>query len=284
MKECLFYENLNGKIKCTLCPHNCLINEGNLGVCKQRKNINGKLISLNYSKITSLGIDPIEKKPLYHFMEGTKTFSLGSAGCNFSCKFCQNYRIAKEEAYYEMVEPKEAVEKALSNNMPSISFTYNEPTIWYEYMLETAKLAKKKNLKTICVTNGFINPEPLEKILEYIDAFNVDLKAFNSNFYKDLCGGSLEPVLNSIKMINKKAHLEITTLVIGGDKGNVKDVENIIKWIGKLDKKIPLHLSRYFPAYMMKEPPTEIDTLLELKKLGEKYLDNIYIGNVPGIK
>ncbi len=284
MKECLFYENLNGKIKCTLCPHNCLINEGNLGVCKQRKNINCKLISLNYSKITSLGIDPIEKKPLYHFMEGTKTFSLGSAGCNFSCKFCQNYRIAKEEAYYETIEPKEAVEKALSNNLPSISFTYNEPTVWYEYVLETAKLAKENNLKTICVTNGYINSKPLKKILEYIDAFNVDLKAFNSNFYKDLCGGSLEPVLNSIKMINEKAHLEITTLVIGGDKGNVKDVENIIKWIGKLDRKIPLHLSRYFPAYMMKEPPTEIDTLLELKKLGEKYLDNVYIGNVPGIK
>lgn len=284
MKECLYYENLDGVIKCTLCPHDCLIKEGNLGICKQRKNINGKLISLNYSKITSFGIDPIEKKPLYHFMEGTKTFSLGSAGCNFSCKFCQNYRIAKEEAYYEIIEPQKAVEKALSYKAPSISFTYNEPTVWYEYVMETAKLAKKNNLKTICVTNGFINSEPLEDILEYIDAFNVDLKAFDSNFYKDLCGGKLEPVLNSIKRINKRAHLELTTLVIGGNKGNVGDVKKIIKWVNKLDRKIPLHLSRYFPAYMMKEPPTEIDTLLELKKIGEKYLDNIYIGNVPGIK
>ncbi len=284
MKECLFYKNFDGNIKCTLCPHNCLISEGNLGICKQRKNINGKLISLNYSKITSLGIDPIEKKPLYHFMEGTKTLSLGSLGCNLSCDFCQNYRIAKGDAYYENIEPEEAVQKALDNNMPSISFTYNEPTIWYEYVLETAKLAKKKNLKTICVTNGFINPEPLKKVLEYIDAFNVDLKAFDSNFYKNLCGGRLEPVLNSIKIINEKAHLEITTLVIGGKKGNVEDVKDIIKWISDLDRKIPLHLSRYFPAYKMKEPPTEVDILLELKKIGEKYLDNIHLGNVPGIK
>ncbi len=285
MKECMFYEKLDERIKCTLCPHNCLISEGEMGICKQRKNINGKLISLNYSKITSLGVDPIEKKPLYHFMEGTKTFSLGSMGCNFSCKFCQNYRIAKEEnPYYEIVEPKEAVEKALDNNIPSISFTYNEPTVWYEYVLETAKLAKENNLKTICVTNGFINSEPLKKLLEYIDAFNVDLKAFDSNFYKDLCGGRVEPVLNSLEIINKKAHLEVTTLVIGGDKGNVKDVKNIIKWISKLDRKIPLHLSRYFPAYMMKEPPTDIETLIKLKNIGEEYLDELYIGNVPGIK
>jgi len=284
MKECLFYEKIDGKIKCTLCPHNCLISEGGLGICKQRKNINGKLISLNYSKITSLGIDPIEKKPLYHFMKGTKTFSLGSMGCNFSCKFCQNYRIAKEEVYYQKLEPKEAVEKALNNNMKSIAFTYNEPTVWYEYVLETAKLAKKNNLKTICVTNGFINSEPLEMILDYIDAFNVDLKAFDSNFYKDLCGGNLEPVLNSIKTIYEKAHLEITTLVIGGERGNVEDIEKIIKWISKLERKIPLHLSRYFPAYMMKEPPTDIDILIKFKKIGSKYLDNIYIGNVPGIK
>lgn len=284
MKECLFYENLNEKIKCTLCPHNCLISEGKLGICKQRKNINGRLISLNYSKISSLGIDPIEKKPLYHFMEGTKTLSLGSLGCNLSCDFCQNYRIAKGEAYYENIEPEEAVQKALDNNMPSISFTYNEPTIWYEYVLETAKLAKEKDLKTICVTNGFINPEPLKRVLEYIDAFNVDLKGFDSNFYKNLCGGRLEPVLNSIKIIKEKAHLEVTTLVVGGKKGNVEDVEDIIKWISDLDRKIPLHLSRYFPAYKMKEPPTEVGIILDLKKLGEKYLDNIYIGNVPGIK
>lgn len=284
MKECLYYEKLDGVVKCTLCPHYCSIKKGKLGICKQRKNIEGKLISLNYGKITSLGIDPIEKKPLYNFMKGTETFSLGSSGCNFSCKFCQNYRIAKEESLFERIYPEEAVNKAVEYSLPSISFTYNEPTVWYEYVLETAKLAKDRNLKTICVTNGYINKEPLGELLDYIDAFNVDLKAFNSNFYKNLCGGTLQPVLDSIAMIHERAHVEITTLVIGGKEGNVDDVEDIIKWISKLDRKIPLHLSRYFPAYMMKEPPTDVEILLNLKEFGEKYLDNIYIGNVPGIK
>jgi pyruvate formate lyase activating enzyme len=284
MKECLYYEKLDGVVKCTLCPHYCLIKEGKLGICKQRKNKEGKLISLNYGKITSLGIDPIEKKPLYNFMKETETFSLGSSGCNFSCKFCQNYRIAKEESLFERIYPEEAVNKALEYNLPSISFTYNEPTVWYEYVLETAKLAKESNLKTICVTNGYINKEPLSELLDYIDAFNVDLKAFNSNFYKNLCGGTLQPVLDSITMIHERAHVEITTLVIGGKEGNVDDVEDIIKWISKLDRKIPLHLSRYFPAYMMREPPTDVEILLKLKEFGKKYLDNIYIGNVPGIK
>jgi len=284
MKECMYYKKNNGKIECALCPHNCIISEGKTGICKQRKNIDDKLYSLNYGKISSIGIDNIEKKPLYNFMEGTKTFSLGSIGCNFSCKFCQNYRIAKGDPYYEQITPEEAVETALKRKLPSISFTYNEPTIWYEYVLETAKIAKSKGLKTIFVSNGFINQDPLKELLEYIDAFNIDLKAFNSNFYKDLCGGKVEPVLESIKEISQKAHIEITTLVIDGPNGNVEDMEDIFKWISKLDDEIPLHLSRYFPAYMMKDPATKVETLVKLKEEGKKYLKNIYIGNVPGIK
>jgi len=284
MKECMYYKRINEKIECTLCPHNCIISEGKKGICQQRKNINNKLYSINYGKITSIGIDNIEKKPLYNFMKGTKTFSLGSLGCNFSCKFCQNYRIAKEESQYKELSPEEAVDTAVKQKIPSISFTYNEPTVWYEYVLETAKIAKSKGLKTICVSNGFINQEPLIELLEYIDAFNIDLKAFKSNFYKDLCGGRLEPVLESIKEINKKSHIEITTLVIDGRNGNVEDVEDIFKWIGDLNREIPLHLSRYFPAYMMKDPATKVETLIKLKELGSKYLKNIYIGNVPGIK
>ena len=284
MKECMYYKRINEKIECTLCPHNCIISEGKKGICQQRKNINNKLYSINYGKITSIGIDNIEKKPLYNFMKGTKTFSLGSLGCNFSCKFCQNYRIAKEESQYKELSPEEAVDTAVKQKIPSISFTYNEPTVWYEYVLETAKIAKSKGLKTICVSNGFINQEPLIELLEYIDAFNIDLKAFKSNFYKDLCGGRLEPVLESIKEINKKSHIEITTLVIDGRNGNVEDVEDIFKWIGDLNREIPLHISRYFPAYMMKDPATKVETLIKLKELGSKYLKNIYIGNVPGIK
>ena len=284
MKECMYYRNIKGKVECFLCPHNCIIREGKTGICNQRKNIEGKLYSLNYGKVTSIGIDNIEKKPLYQFMEGTKTFSLGSGGCNFSCKFCQNYRISKEDSNYKEISPEEAVKTALEQNLPSISFTYNEPTVWYEYVLETAKIAKSKGLKTICVSNGFINQEPLIELLEYIDAFNIDLKAFKSNFYKDLCGGRLEPVLESIKEINKKSHIEITTLVIDGRNGNVEDVEDIFKWIGDLNREIPLHLSRYFPAYMMKDPATKVETLIKLKELGSKYLKNIYIGNVPEIK
>jgi pyruvate formate lyase activating enzyme len=183
-----------------------------------------------------------------------------------------------------IMSPDEAVQKVKDENLSSIAFTYNEPTVWYEFMLETAIIAKENHIRTVCVTNGYINQAPLEELLNYMDAFNIDLKSFSDGFYRKICGGKLEPVLNAIKMIHGRAHLEITTLVVENENDDLNELEELFKWIASIDTGIILHLSRYFPSYKMTNPATKIETLLKAKKLAEKYLENIYIGNVPGIR
>lgn len=285
MEKARYWEVEENRIRCQLCPHYCLIPVNKMGICKQRKNINNILYTLNYGNITSYAIDPIEKKPLYHFMPGTNIMSFGSSGCNFSCKFCQNHEISLEENPKILQIPYERlVEITMNENLQAIAFTYNEPTVWYEYMIDTAILAKSYGLKTVCVTNGFINPAPLMDLLKYIDAFNVDLKAFSEEFYRNICGGMLQPVKETIKIIhNSKAHLEITTLVVEGVNDDISNLEQLFKWLGSIDKDIVLHLSRYYPAYKMNNPPTKIETMLKAKKYAKKYLRNVYIGNVHGI-
>jgi pyruvate formate lyase activating enzyme len=285
MKEALYWKKDDNGIRCLLCPHYCFIKNNKYGICRQRKNIEGVLFSMNYGKITSCAIDPMEKKPLYHFMPGEYILSYGSMGCNFHCSFCQNYRISLDEnppAIFMTAE--QIIEKALAEDLKAIAFTYNEPTVWYEFVIEAAKLAKENNIATVCVTNGFINIDPLKELIKYIDAFNVDLKSFSEDFYKKICGGKKEPVLEAIKTIYGKAHIEITTLLIENENDNINELESLFKWIASLDRGIVLHLSRYFPAYKMNNPPTKIETMIEAKKLAQKYLDNVYIGNVPGIK
>ena len=285
MKSALYWQKEKDNIRCLLCPHLCLIANSKTGKCRERKNVDGQLYSLNYGVITSIGLDPIEKKPLYHFRPGTTILSYGSRGCNFSCSFCQNYRISLEPNPPSVImSPEEAVQKVRDENLTSIAFTYNEPTVWYEFMLETARLARESQIKTVCVTNGFINKEPLEELLGYMDAFNIDLKSFSDSFYRKICGGQLEPVLSTIKTINKRAHLEITTLVVENENDDLVALEELFKWIASIDTGIVLHLSRYYPSYKMTNPATKIETLLKAKRLAEKHLDNIYIGNVPGIR
>ncbi len=285
MKSALYWQREEDSIRCLLCPHLCLIANSKTGKCRERKNVDGQLYSLNYGVITSIGLDPIEKKPLYHFMPGTTILSFGSRGCNLSCSFCQNHRISLEPNPPSVImSPEEAVQKVKDEHLTSIAFTYNEPTVWYEFMLDTARLARESQIKTVCVTNGFINKEPLEELLGYMDAFNIDLKSFSESFYRKICGGQLEPVLSTIKTINKRAHLEITTLVVENENDDLVELEELFKWIASIDTGIILHLSRYYPSYKMTNPATKIETLIKAKRLAEKHLDNVYIGNVPGIR
>ena len=288
LKEAMYYEKLpDGVAKCVLCPHNCVISTGGVGICGVRKNIGGVLYSMIYEKVSSIAFDPIEKKPLYKFHPGTYILSVGSVGCNFRCPFCQNYSIARTAP--DMVETttiasSQLVSKALSlkdQGNIGIAYTYNEPTIWYEYVYETARLAKEKGLLNVLVTNGFINPEPLENLLPFIDAMNIDLKGYSEGFYKDVVKGRLESVKNTIRMAAVKCHVEVTTLIIPGLNDSVEEMTEMSKWLASISPDIPLHLSRFFPRYMMQDKPmTPMKTLSELESIASEHLNNVYMGNV----
>jgi len=287
MKEALFWKKLKDKdVQCTLCPNFCVIKENKTGSCKVRKNIKGKLYSLVYSHPCSVAVDPIEKKPFYHFLPGTKVFSIGTAGCNLHCAFCQNYSISQvsfdETAPYD-IEPEDVVEQAIKNNCKTIAYTYNEPTIFYEYMLEIAKVAKKKGLKNVIVSNGFINEEPLKKLIPLIDGANIDLKSFDNDFYKKIALARLEPVLKTLKILHEnKVWLEITNLIIPTLNDNIKDIEKMVKWIKEnLDENVPLHFSAFFPMFKLANiPATKTETLLKAKNMAEESLNYVYVGNI----
>jgi pyruvate formate lyase activating enzyme len=285
MKEAMFYKKLkNNIVKCELCPNFCVIKEGGVGSCKVRKNIKGKFYSMVYGKPCAVNIDPIEKKPLFHFFPGEKIFSIGTAGCNLHCMFCQNWtssQVNYEEVRSHELNPEGVVEYAIENDCKMIGYTYNEPTIFYEYVLDTAKIARKKGLKNVLVTNGYINQIPLAELLEWIDAANVDLKSFDDEFYRKICGGKLEPVLESLKLMKKKSiWIEITNLLIDGLNDDEKNIRKLCRWVKK-NLNCPIHFSRYFPHYKMQRKETKIETLLKAKRIAEEEgLDKIYIGNV----
>lgn len=284
-KECLYYKKLkNNIIKCELCPNFCVIKEDSVGICRTRKNINGKLISLSYGHPVATHIDPIEKKPIYEYLQNTHTFSIGTAGCNLRCKHCQNWTISQaspEEFKMKYIGPKGIVERAIKNKCPSISYTYTDPVAFYEYTLDIAKIAKKKGLKNVLVMNGYINQIPLAELLEYIDAVNVDLKSFDDEFYRKICGGKLKPVLESLKLMKKNGiHIEVTNLLIDGLNSDEENIRKLCKWVKK-NLDCPIHFSRYFPCYKMQRTPTKMETLLKAKKIAEEEgLDKVYIGNV----
>ena len=283
MKEALFYETLpDNKVKCNLCPHYCIIKEDNCGFCLNRKNIKGKLYSLNYGVVSSVNIDPIEKKPLYHFYPGEKIFSIGTFGCSLNCQFCQNYTISRTKASkdkYGQVTPQKIIDLAKTYSK-LIAYTYNEPYIWYEFLIETAELARKEELKNVLVTNGYYNKEPWEKLAPLIDAMNIDLKGSNE-FYRRICSGSFKPVLETIESaFNKGIHIEITYLLVTDENEDVDDFKKIIKEISNISRLIPFHISRYFPSYHFNNPPTEINKLKEFFYIASKELESVYLGNV----
>ncbi|MFW6029802.1 MAG: AmmeMemoRadiSam system radical SAM enzyme [Halanaerobiales bacterium] len=284
-KEALFQEKVNEKtVKCNLCPHNCEISVNSTGICQVRKNQNGKLYSLNYGKISSIGIDPIEKKPLYHFYPGSEILSLGSYGCNFHCDFCQNWQISQKKPHTKSLEPKEVIKLAKDKGVKSIAYTYSEPLVWYEFIKDTAKLAKKEGLKNVLVTNGYINQKPLKELLKYIDAANVDLKSFNNKFYKRYAAANVNPVKKSIKTMAEYIHIEITTLIIGGINSDLDELSKLFSWIANIDKSIPLHLSRYFPAYKMDKEATKISIMEEAYEKATEKLEYVYLGNIRNTK
>lgn len=282
VKEARYYKTLNqDKVQCFLCPHNCQIESDGYGVCRVRKNSNGKLFSLNYGKVASYGKDPIEKKPLYHFYPGEKIFSVGSYGCNFTCDFCQNYGISQETPSVIETPAGNLADIALNEkNNIGVAYTYNEPTIWFEFMHDITKEVRKSNKKNVLITNGYINIEPLKEILPYIDAMNIDLKSMNPEYYKKYCGGELAPVLESIKIASKNTHVELSTLLIEGLNTSEEEIEEIAKWIASIDDSIPLHLNRYFPNYKMKLPATKVELVKSLAKIAKKHLKYVYVGNI----
>ncbi len=290
--EALFYETLkNKKVKCCLCPHECIIADGKLGICGVRENNNGKLIAAAYGKVSALNVDPIEKKPLYHFFPGKQILSVGGYGCNLACTYCQNCSISQVKNPHvlkeEITDINLLVKRAMTivDNI-GIAYTYNEPGIWFEYMLDIAKEAVHHNLKNVMVTNGYLNKEPLAEILPYMDAFNVDLKGFTPVFFKKYTKSTMEPVLNMLKTVKKSGkHLEITHLVITNLNDHPGDFKAMIHWLGdNLGKDVPLHISRYFPNYNLTEKATDVDTLEKFYHIAKKRLDYVYLGNVqlPG--
>jgi len=291
--ESILYDKIDEtskKVQCNVCNHRCKIANNKYGFCLTRKNRDGNLYSCNFASISSEGIDPIEKKPLYHFLPGTLSYSLGGFGCNMRCLNCQNYVISqntmKDRKDRETIEilPAKAVENAIDNNCQSISWTYNEPTMYLEYTLETASLSHKNGLKNIYVSNGYMACDALELLIPKIDSFNIDLKSMSNQFYKDICQASLNPILDNLKSIYKnKRHLEITNLLITDFNDSEELIRSLVEFIAtELGKEVPIHFSRFFPYYKMNDLlPTDIAKLQKAKEIAtESGLQYVYLGNV----
>lgn len=283
-----YYQKLgNGMVQCFLCPNQCILSPGQIGLCRARKNIEGELYSINYGKIASLHVDPIEKKPFFHFLPGSKAFSIAAPGCNLRCLYCQNWQIAQifpwEVKTIELT-PEELVNKALESGAESIAYTYSEPTAFFEYMLDTAKIAREKGLKNVVVTAGYISPEPLRELCQYVDAIKVDLKGFNEEFYRKITGARLQPVLEALKIIKEEGvWLEIVNLLIPGENDSEPEIRAMVKWIKEnLGEDVPLHFSRFHPMYKLQNlPPTPLETIIRAREIALKEgLKYVYTGNV----
>jgi pyruvate formate lyase activating enzyme len=284
-REAMFYEKTeNGRLHCYLCPHNCHIKNDGIGFCGVRKHEDGLLYSLNYGEITSASLDPIEKKPLAMYKPGSKILSVGSFGCNITCGFCQNHSISRGNPDSSYLEPSELVSLALKSKGESgnigIAFTYNEPSIWYEYVYDVCHSADLEELDMVLVTNGYITPEPLRELLPFISAMNIDLKAFNDNFYKKTCSGDVESVKRTIELASSSCHIEITTLLVSGCNDSPDEVEALCKWLSSVNPEIPLHLSRYFPRYKFDTPPTSLETMYMARDIAQSYLKHVFLGNI----
>ncbi len=283
MHKARFWETAGEKVRCTLCPHSCIIPEGRFGMCRARKNISGKLFTLTYGDPVAAGIDPVEKKPLFHFLPGTTSYSIGTYGCNMGCMHCQNFEISQHHAAgNNNISPEDIVKTAIEAGCTSISYTYNEPTVFFEYACDIAAIARKKGLKNILVTNGFTAPAPAKRFSEIMDAANVDIKAWDDSFYRDICKATLEPVKKTLKIYKKAGMwIEITNLIIDRKNDDMKKIQEMCRWIKKeLGSSVPLHFSRAFPMYKIQDiVPTPMRTLEHAKEIASEYLDYVYTGN-----
>jgi len=290
LKEAMFYKNLgNGVIECQVCFRECVLREGERSFCRNKENRKGKFYSLVYGKPSAVHIDPVEKEPSFHLLPGSSILCFGTTGCNFRCRFCQNWHLSQrsiEEMDYYTISPEEAVELAIEKKVPTLSFTYNEPTSFYEYVYDITRIAKKKGLKILWHSNGSMNPESLKELLKYTDAVTIDLKGFTKEFYTNVSSAQLEPVLRTLKIIHEeKVWLEIVNLVIPTLNDNPEDIKKMCLWIKEnLGKDVPLHFTRFFPSYKLTSlSATPIETLEKAHKVAkDSGLEYVTIGNVPG--
>ena len=289
MIEAMLYEKLpDKKVRCNLCPHRCVIQNSKKGICRIRENIGGELFAINYGKLIAQHVDPIEKKPLFHFYPGSTTYSIATAGCNFKCEFCQNHDISQLPVRMNKIIgqdsfPEETLVQAIQLGCESISYTYTEPTIFYEYAYDVAQLAHDNNIRNVFVTNGFITSEALQTIAPNLDAANIDLKSFSDDFYKRICKAKLQPVLETIKLLNQLGiWIEVTTLVIPRLNDTEQEFYSIAEFIMSISREIPWHISAFYPAYKLKYlPPTPLEVLNRAREIGLKTgLHYVYLGNV----
>lgn len=289
-KEALHWEALENKeVRCRLCPWQCRLKPGGKGTCRVRLNEEGQLVSLNYGCCTSYALDPVEKKPLYHFWPGSTIFSVGTMGCNFRCRFCQNWQIAQGEPDLNGITPEEATalaqRYARTQNCVGLAYTYSEPVVWFEFVVEAARLAREQGLKNVLVTNGFIGEEALDELLPLIDAMNIDVKGFTDDYYLKVCRGKRGPVLRTAEKARLHCHVELTTLLVTGLNDSEEEIGELVDWVaGSLGTDVPVHFSRYFPNYELDLPPTPVATLIRAREVAREKLQYVYLGNVAGVE
>jgi pyruvate formate lyase activating enzyme len=279
--EARYYEKLpNNRVRCLLCPARCAISPGRLGLCRVRRNIDGILVAEAYGQLVTLALDPIEKKPLYHFMPGKPILSTGANGCNFRCPFCQNWTISQSKADTVYYSPEDLAEISARGGSVGIAFTYTEPLVWFEYVLDCARLLKKMGKAVVLVSNGYINEEPAREIFPFVDAANIDLKSSSADFYKRICMGNLDDVLRTIRLAREyQIKVELTNLLIPGKNDSEKDLTDIVDLVAAIDPLIPFHISRYFPNYEYSYPPTPISILDRAVAIARQKLAYVYPGN-----
>ena len=281
MKEAMYWEAVEGgKCRCRLCPHQCLIGPGKEGICQNKKNLDGTLMAFRYGEITALNLDPVEKKPLYHFFPGKSILSVGTFGCNLACAFCQNYHLWDGHCPTDPAGPEDLVAAAQRSRSFGLAYTYNEPYMSFEYVLDTAKLARAAGLKNVLVTNGYYNPEPFEELLPFIDAMNIDLKAIRDDFYKKLCKARVEPVKRTIARAAQSCLVEVTNLLVTGENDSDADVAALVDWVASVSVDLPLHFSAYHPMYKLDTPPTSLERLQRAYEIAAAKLHYVYLGNV----
>lgn len=281
--EARYWEKRDGAVVCRLCTWHCNIKPGATGICRVRRNDDGILKALTYGRVTAVNLDPIEKKPIFHFYPGRPILSIGSWGCNLRCSFCQNWEISQQEAPTRELMPADAAELAaqlVSQGNLGIAYTYNEPFIWFEYVYDTGKLIHERGLKNVLVTNGIVEVEPLEELLPLIDAMNVDIKSMDDDFYRRMSGGSGMAARRTVELAWGRAHVEITNLIIPGENDSDEDFRRLAEWASSISRKLPVHVSRYFPAYRCRIPPTPLETLERARRILSEKLDFVYVGNV----
>jgi len=279
--EASYYEPMGDSIvHCLLCPNFCIIKDGKRGVCRIRSNRNGKLYADAYGRVVSLAVDPVEKKPLYHFHPSKPILSTGPNGCNFRCGFCQNSDISQGTVSTRNVSPEEMSRLAGEDGSIGVAYTYTEPFIWFEYIRDTGRLVHERGLVNVLVTNGYVNEAPLRELLPVIDAMNVDIKSMRPEFYTKVCGGKLDDVLRTVEIASGSCHIEVTNLIIPNYNDTDEDFEKLTDWIYRINPSMPLHFSRYFPQYKFTEPQTPVSTLERAYEIAKTRLRYVYVGNI----